>query len=197
MSADIRANLALQTANRSEGDLLARSLWLAKAVDYVVTDRAVLVGGTAVNLHTGSYRPTDIDMCAYLDESDRDNLVQLGLRHTQGDHFAYEFDDGELWLVEFPDTQVDGDISTIHLSADDHLFVISRESLIVDRLLQATDQTAVTFDEAVRLCVAVYAEADWDRVGHEIGNRDLVEPGLGLERVFARVIDEVRSLAEK
>ena len=132
-------------------------------------------------------------MCAYLDQSDRNALVGLGLRHTRGDHFAYEFDDGEVWLVEFPDTQVDGDISTIHLSLDDRLFVISRESLIVDRLLQATDQ-GVTFDEAVRLCVAVYQEADWEWVGNEIGSRDLVEPGLGLGDMFARVLDEVRSL---
>lgn len=194
MSAGDRAVLALRKANQSQDDLIARSLWLAKAVDHVVADRAVLVGGTAVNLHTGSYRPTDIDMCAYIDQSDRNALVGLGLRHTQGDHFAYEFDDGEVWLVEFPDTQVDGDISTIHLSPDDHLSVISRESLIVDRLLQATDQTGVTFDEAVRLCVAVYQEADWEWVGNEIGSRDLVEPGLGLEAMFARVLDEVRSL---
>ncbi len=67
----------------SEKNAILRSLWLAKAADYAIKGRAVLVGGTAVNLHTGSYRPTDIDMCALLDASDRQALVELGFTNSQ------------------------------------------------------------------------------------------------------------------
>jgi len=35
---------------------------LAKAADRAIGGKAVLVGGAAVNLHTGSYRPTDVDL---------------------------------------------------------------------------------------------------------------------------------------
>ena len=149
-----------------------------------------------MNLHTGSYRPTDIDMCAFLDATDRKALVELGFTNSQGDHFEYQFPDGELWLLEFPDSQVDGDVELIELSSEDQLAVIRRESLIVDRLLQATDGTKVTFQEAVRLCAVVYSSADWSWVEGEIGRRDSLEPGLQLAATLDRVMDEVRSHLE-
>lgn len=188
-----KAKRALDRA-QSESDSIQRSLWLAKAADYAIKGRAVMVGGAAVNLHTGSYRPTDIDMCAYLNQSDRQAMVQLGFDNTQGDHFSFEFEDGQIWLVEFPVSQVDGDVSSIQLSRDDSLDVISLESLIVDRTLQATDGTGVTFDEAVRLCVAAYEEANWAWVSEEIERRSTVEPGLGLQDVYSRIMLRTRSL---
>lgn len=78
------ASAALRKADGSQ-DGLVRSLWLAKAADFAVKDRASLVGGAAVNLHTGSYRPTDIDLCAFLDQSDREGLFGIGIRNIQGD----------------------------------------------------------------------------------------------------------------
>lgn len=189
--------MALDKAQSSGEDAVLRSLWLAKAADYGIKDRAVLVGGAAVNLHTGSYRPTGVDMCAFLDGSDRQTLVELGFSNSQGDHFEYQFEDGELWLLEFPDSQVDGDVSMIQLSDEDTLAVISRESLIVDRLLQATDGTTITFEEAVRLCVVTYRTTNWSWVSTEIGRRDSLEPGLGLSDVFDRVLHKVRSLIDQ
>jgi len=188
-----RAVAALGRA-QLETDSIRRSLWLAKAADYSIRDRAVLVGGAAVNLHTGSYRPTDIDMCARLDETDRQALVEVGFRNTQGDHFAFEFDDGQVWLLEFPASLVDGDVSTVRLSGDDTLDVIRLESLVVDRVLQATDRTTVTFEEAVRLAVAVFEELEWDWVSEEIGRRSALEPGLGLDDVYSRIVAKARSL---
>lgn len=188
-----KAKRALDRA-QSESDSIQRSLWLAKAADYAIKDRAVMVGGAAVNLHTGSYRPTDIDMCAYLNQSDRQAMVQLGFDNTQGDHFSFEFEDGQIWLVEFPASQVDGDVSSIQLSRDDSLDVISLESLIVDRTLQATDGTGVTFDEAVRLCVAAYEAANWAWIGEEIERRSTIEPGLGLQDAYSRIMLRTRSL---
>lgn len=188
-----KARSALEAAQSADKNAILRSLWLAKAADYGIKGRAVLVGGTAVNLHTGSYRPTDIDMCALLDASDRQALVELGFTISQGDHFEYRFADGELWLLEFPDSQVDGDIDLIALSSEDQLAVIRQESLIVDRLLQATDGTEITFQEAVRLCAVVYSSTNWSWVEGEIGRRDSLEPRLQLAATYARVIEEVRA----
>ncbi|MDP9494927.1 MAG: hypothetical protein M3P87_06775 [Actinomycetota bacterium] len=192
-----KARSALAVAQSEHQNAILRSLWLAKAADYAIKGRAVLVGGAAVNLHTGSYRPTDVDMCALLDASDRRTLVELGFTNSQGDHFEYQFEDGELWLLEFPDSQVDGDTELIDLSSEDRLAVISKESLIVDRLLQATDGSRVTFEEAVRLCVVVYTSANWSWVESEIERRDSIEPGLRLADTFARVMEEVRVQLER
>lgn len=186
-----RAKAALERAE-AEADEIDRTLWLAKAADHAVAGRTVLVGGAAVNLYTKSYRPTDVDMCAFLDEHDRNALKEAGFHHRQGDHFHYDFEDEERWLLEFPSSQVDGDVTVVRLDKDESLEVISLESLIVDRVLQATDGTKVTFIEAVRLCVAVFEEADWSKVGHEIRQRAELEPMLGLEATYSRVMEETR-----
>jgi hypothetical protein len=131
---------AKEALERSEGatDEIDRTVWLAKAVDHAISRDAVLVGGAAVNLHTGSYKPTDIDLCAYLDEVDRRELDRLGFRQLQGDHFLYTFRDGEKWPVEFPDSVVHGDVMHVSLGAGEVLTVISTESLVLDRVRQAT-----------------------------------------------------------
>ena len=190
-----RAKRALERAEQVS-DEINRSVWLAKAADHAVQGRAVLVGGAAVNLHTGSYRPTDIDICAYLNEEDRRVLMDVGFEHLQGDHFAYTFGDGERWLIEFPDSQVDGDVSVIELDETEMLEVISLESLVVDRLLQATDGAQVTFDEAVRLCLAVVESADWDRVANDVARRDELEPGLRILTTYQRVMASVQQLTQ-
>lgn len=166
---------------------MLRSLWLAKAADHAIGGKAVLVGGAAVNLHTGSYRPTDVDLCALLTSGDRRSLVKAGFIRLQGDHFRYAFDDGEVWIVEFPDTDVDGQVTAIELGSQESLAVITRESLIVDRVLQATDTTRVTFEEAVRLSVAVYEVADWCWVEEELRRRHEAEPELGLIDTYTRI----------
>lgn len=72
------------------------------------------------------------------------------------------------------------------------LTVIDRESLVVDRIEQATDGTQVTFDEAVRYCYAVAGEVDWLRVEAEIAKRDQASPHLELAQTSERVLTEVR-----
>ena len=64
--------------------------------------------------------------------------------------------------------------------------MIRRESLIVDRLLQATDGSKITFQEAVRLCAVVYSSTNWSWVEGEIERRDSLEPGLQLGSTLAR-----------
>lgn len=186
MRDEVGARRALDRASHADNEI-DRTVWLASAADHAIKRRAVLVGGSAVNLHTGSYRPTDIDLCAYLDEADRRLLQSVGFEQIQGDHFSYTFEDGERWLVEFPDSQVDGEVMELVLDDGETLAVITLESLIVDRLLQATDGTGVTFDEAVRLCLAASEHARWWWVEADIGQRDQLEPGLELRKTYQRV----------
>ncbi len=174
-------------------DEIDRTIWLAKAMDYAIRAKAVLVGGAAVNLYTGSYRPTDVDMCAYLDETDRSSLRDLGFHHFAGDHFAFTFTDGEEWLVEFSESFVDGDVMDVILDGAEPLTVISLESLIVVRIRQATDGTAVTFEEAVRLLLATEDTANWPAVGRQIASEDRTSPHLNLQSTYDRIAQRVDS----
>ena len=185
------AKRALERAEQST-DEIDRSVWLAKAADYAISRDAVLVGGAAVNLHTASYKPTDIDLCAYLDEEDRVELDRLGFKRVQGDHFLYTFLDGEKWPVEFPESVVDGDVMRISLDQDEVLTVISTESLVLDRVRQATDRTGVTFDEAVRLCRAVMQTADWDLIASKVQEEDRQTPLLRLKETYERILSRAR-----
>lgn len=97
-------------------------------------------------------------------------------------------------MLEFPDSQIDGSVSVIELGDSETLYVISLESLIVDRVLQATDGAAGTFDEAVRLCVAVFRRADWPTVQREVEKRDSAETLLKLRQTYVRVLDRTRAL---
>ena len=188
-----RARAALECAQDAE-DEITRSLWLAKAADYAIHARAVLVGGAAVNLYTGSYKPTDVDMCAYLDHKDRESLNELGFRQSQGDHFDIKLEGGDIWLLEFPSSLVDGETSVVSLDFNENLDVISLESLIVDRIEQATDRTTVTFDEALRLCVSVFEQANWNWVENELQKRSELNPTLGLTEMYERVLAETQIL---
>lgn len=181
------AKEALHRAERAT-DETDRSIWLAKAADHAISREAVLVGGAAVNLHTAVYKPTDIDLCAYLDEEDRIELDRLGFKHLQGDHFLYTFHDGEKWPVEFPDSVVDGDVMHISLDAGEELTVISTESLVLDRVRQATDRTDVTFNEAVRLCRAVKETADWALIESKVNEEDRRAPLLRLRATYEQIM---------
>lgn len=194
-----RPDLARAALDRAEqaNDDIDRSIWLAKAADYAISDRAVLVGGTAVNLHTGMYNPTDVDMCAYLDEADRQALAELGFENTRGDHFRYTFRNEQVLLLEFPCTRVDGGVMQIALDDGEPLLVIDREPLIVDRVEQATDGTKVTFDEAVRYCYAVADQVDWPQVDAEIHKRDYASPLIKLAQTYERVLKAVQTRREE
>lgn len=181
------AKRALDRAERAT-DEIDRSVWLAKAADHAISREAVLVGGAAVNLHTAVYKPTDVDLCAYLDEEDRAELDRLGFKHLQGDHFLYTFRDGEKWPVEFPDSVVDGDVMQVYLDDDEVLTVISTESLVLDRVRQATDRTDVTLNEAVRLCRAVKETADWALIEAKITEEDRQAPLLRLRETYEKVM---------
>ena len=182
-----RAAYALAQAEAAV-DQNARTLWLVAVVDSLIGAPAVLVGGAAVNMYTGVYIPTDVDLIAYLSDDDRASLVAAGFKWGGTGHraFVFEFNDGQVYVVEFPTGPLDGDIQKVRLESGFEVNVITLEDLVVDRLVQATDETLVTFEEAVRLVVATFEDVRWQRVRSEIEAR-AAELG-NLEAVAERVL---------
>lgn len=141
-----------------------RKLLLAAGFSEVALEDAVLVGGTAVELHTGSYRPTDIDLVGRRRAGAAQQLEDLGFRKS-GRHWIFEFDDGETLAIEVPDSHL-GDFAVEPAQMIDldpgRIAVIALDDLMMDRLLQATGGEPVTMAEAVRLATAAYERIDWD-----------------------------------
>ncbi len=129
----------------------------------------ILVGGAAVDFHTGGYTVTDIDLVGSVTKGDRRRLQDVGFVAVGSQHLRWDFPDGLSELVEFPDGVLDGDLMQIGLSDTVKINTITLESLVVDRILQATDRTLVNLEEAVRLVVA--DDVDWSRVSADITAR--------------------------
>jgi len=155
----------------SQANSSLRRLWLVAAIDAIVTRPVFLVGGAAVDLHTGGYQPTDVDLVGVVTAQDRIALVDAGFVETGGRHLRWDYPDGRSELVEFPESTLDGSFERIQLSDDVLVNVITVESLVVDRIVQATDGTDVTFDEALRLVVATTDRVDWSGVAADIRAR--------------------------
>jgi hypothetical protein len=151
-----------------ESDRSLRRLWLVAAIDAIVPRPVFLVGGAAVDLHTGRYQPTDVDLVGVVTAEDRSALVAAGFVETGGRHLQWDYPDGTNELVEFPGSTLDGSFEQIQLSDTVRMNVISIQSLVVDRIVQATDGTIVTFDDALRLIVATADRVDWSAVAAEI-----------------------------
>lgn len=161
----------------------------------VALDRAVLVGGAATEVYTGSYRPTDIDLVGHRKAGHADGLNALGFKQD-GRHWLYDFADGETMAIEVPDDTL-GDFAfdppeTIDL-APGELAVISLNDLMMDRLLQATGGEPVTFEEAVRLAVAAYDRIDW--IGLEERAQSAVNGGSLAGESLPAVTSQVRRRA--
>lgn len=152
----------------SESDPSLRRLWLVAAIDAIVARPVFLVGGAAVDLHTGRYQPTDVDIVGVVTTEDVSALVDAGFVDDAGRHLRWDYSDGTSEFVEFPGSTLEGSFERIQLSDTVTVSVISLESLLVDRILQATDGTDETFDEALRLIVATADRADWSAVAAEI-----------------------------
>ena len=147
----------------------------------------MLVGGVAVDLHTGVYTPTDIDLVGAVSKDDKQRLVDAGFEADGSRHIRWTFSDGTSELVEFPDDVLDGTLVGVTLNDDVVVNVISLESLVIDHLEQATDQTVVTYEEAVRLVAATTESVDWPVVSNRIRERPLRAP---IESLARRVLEE-------
>jgi hypothetical protein len=154
----------LRRASEANIGSIERKLLTAAAFGDAALENAVLVGGTAVELHTGSYRPTDIDLVGYARTGSDASLVDLEFVRD-GRHWLHTFSDGETLAIEVPGDRLDDYAVEAPLSIDlapGQLAVISLNDLMMDRLLQATGGEPITMDEAVRLATAAYERIDWE-----------------------------------
>ncbi|NOX23616.1 MAG: hypothetical protein GXP36_11085 [Actinobacteria bacterium] len=165
-----RGRAELAAANR-ESNKTVRRLWLVAAIQAIVARPVFLVGGAAVDLHTGSYRPTDVDIVGVVTTEEMADLLLAGFTDLAGRHLRWDYSDGSMELIEFPDTVLDGHFEQVRLGDDVVVNVISVESLVVDRIHQATDGSLVTYEEAVRLVAAVAHRVDWEAVAADLEGR--------------------------
>ena len=188
--------LKAQAASAKSGSI-ERTLWITALVSEVLDRRVVLIGGAAHNLYTGEYRPTDIDLAATgVGRSEFETLagqgfIDRGIGHR---HIELHLRDSEPpELVEFPTDLTDIDSTdTVRLAERVAVEVISLSDLVVDRLIQATDGSPVTFGDAVSLLVAMSSEVDWTTVMRLVEQRS-DEPILNeLQEVF----ESIRLVAE-
>lgn len=145
---------------------MERHLFVVAAVESILDRSVVLVGGAAVNVVTGTYYPTDLDLVAAVNAEDRRMLVAggfewAGVGHR---HLSTTMPDGEVILVEFSDSELDAVFppERIEIEPGISVSIISLNDLVMDRLKQATDGTLVTLDAAIDLAAAAYASIDWD-----------------------------------
>ena len=171
----------------AEPNAVIRRLWLVAAIEQIVGRSMTMVGGAAVDWHTGSYLPTDVDIVGSVDDASKAALIEAGFVQY-GRHLRWVYPDQTSDDVEFPEATLDGDFELIQLSDDVSVSVITLGSLIVDRVHQATDGSAVTMDEAVRLVVATAEEADWAQIATVLTSRPDSE-FLGLSRTARQVLE--------
>ena len=181
----------LRRASEANIESIERKLLIAAAFSEAALENAVLVGGTAVELHTGSYRPTDIDLVGYSRSGSDASLVNLGFARG-GRHWLYQFSDGETLAIEVPGDRLDDYAVEPPLSIDlapGQLAVISLNDLMMDRLLQATGGEPITMDEAVRLATAAYERIDWENLSarSDVAARGGTLAGVELPGVLASV----------
>lgn len=151
----------LARALDAPADSAERILFTVAAFDGLVDDDVVLVGGGAQVTHTGVGRLTDIDLVGVLGDDDERRLEAAGFRRQER-HWVYATDRGAV-AVELPGSAL-GPEETFELVAVDGAVVrvIAATDLMMDRLLQATDGTAVTHDEAAALATAAGDRIDWE-----------------------------------
>lgn len=181
-------------AEAAPADSVERHLLLVAAIDAALEPTVIVVGGEAVNIRTGRYRPTDIDLVADVMASDREVLVGIGFRWggVGHRHLSYEFGDGEIVLVEFPASQLDGiRPPTWHeLRPGIGVWVIALDDLMMDRLQQATDGTAVTMDAAMDLARAAATDIDW--AGLELQAQSPGNQRIGVPDILREVRSHLR-----
>ena len=145
----------------------ARALLVTAAVSAAVGTEYVLVGGAAVNVHTGVYHPTDIDLVGPLGPAVDRALSGIGF--TRRGRYLVLAAAGEDIVLDFPDDAL-FDLAAdppdeVEVAPGAVAAVLSAGDLMMDRVLQATDGTAATFEEALRLAVGAYSSIDWEALG--------------------------------
>jgi len=200
---DARADAGelLRRASDQPRSTTQRKLLVAAAFIRVALEDAVVVGGLAAELHTHSYRPTDIDLVGYRRRGYSQSLSGLGFQR-KGRHWLYAFDDGETLAVEVPGDRL-GDFAVeppliVSLNPGE-VAVISLNDLMMDRLIQATGGEPVAFDEAVRLAVAAYQRIAWAGLEGRASAaaEEASSAGRALPEILARVRRQAKGLLRR
>lgn len=166
-----------------------RILYGAALFNALTAGEMVLVGGGAQVTHTGVGRITDIDLVGPVTDADRARLQTMGFRR-EGRHWVLEGDDAtiavevpadELAAVEEPDYVELGGVT---------VSVISVTDLMMDRLIQATDRTTVTHEEALELAIAASDRIDWEQIVDRSDKIAQTEPML---KDLPSLVDRIRA----
>ena len=156
----MRAADLLARAFEAPPSSIERILLAAAAFDTATQMPLVLVGGAAQVIHTGCERLTDIDMVGPITSDDEAALARAGFVR-EGRHWVYGPIDLEI-AVEVPGDTLFGEEVPEMLDVGGVVVrVISVNDLMMDRLVQATDGTLVTWEEALSLAIAARDRIDW------------------------------------
>jgi len=165
-------------------------LYAAAAFDSIVERPQILVGGGAQVFYTQQNRPTDIDMVGRITARDMESLAAAGFK-KQGRHWYYGWEHESGVLVEVP-SEVSYGVDTPYIVFVSRypLRVISLNDLMMDRLVQATDNTDETWDEAVDLARYAGGRVDWELIRVRCAEQQKTDIGLrGLPRTLDDVLD--------
>lgn len=175
---------------------LRQNLLLAAALSEVITPPPVVVGGTAEEFWGGhEYHETDLDLVGRLTPENRASLEALGFER-RGREWIRE---GTPFVVEFPDTQIHGDVERIHTTrlGGGSVRIIGLDDLYVDRLKQATTNEAqedIHFQSALAVAASRYGDINWAYVRSRITATLRTEPlaGQAMRRVNSRIRSRAR-----
>jgi hypothetical protein len=180
----------LRKAERAKSGL-RQNLLLAAALSEVLTPPPVVVGGTAEEFWGGhQYHETDLDLVGYLNSEGRTALLALGFQR-HGREWTRR---GTPFVVEFPDTRIDGDVDRIEVTRIGGRLVriIGLDDLYVDRLKQATTNAPeedIHFHSALAVAASRYDDINWKYVARRIATTLKAEPHVGqaMQRVNRRI----------
>lgn len=159
----MKASELIALALQASPDSAERVLLAAAAFDTAVRAPLVLAGGAAQMIHTGRPRLTDIDMVGPVDSRDKAALSESGFVRD-GRHWVCGAGTDEV-AIEVPSETLFGEDPPELVEVEGVIVrVISINDLMMDRLVQATDGTPVTWEEALALAVAAQDRIDWSLV---------------------------------
>ncbi len=176
---------------------LRQNLLLAAALSEVIAPAPVVVGGTAEEFWGGhEYHETDLDLVGHLTSEDRVTLQALGFER----HGREWIRPGTPFVIEFPDTRIDGDEQRIRTTrvGGGSVRIIGLDDLYVDRLKQATtneSQEDVHFQSALAVAASRYDDINWAYVSSRIAATRRNEPLVG--QAMRRGNSRIRSRARR
>lgn len=174
------ARILLQRA-AAEPDRVRRHLVVAAALREILSSEPIVVGGLAEDFYThDQYNPTDLDLCGFLTQQDRQRLNEFGFERD-GRHWYHE---QARVAVEFPDDRIDGDEArTIIVDFDiGAARIIGLDDLYLDRLRQATmteSEGDIAFIGAVAIAAARFEDLDWRYIRRRLTAIRTDEPATG------------------